>query len=418
MDRHVVVHIGDVHLQHGHPRNADRLQALDQIVNETIAREDLALVLIPGDLFHQKSTPDDRNALAARLLRLANVAPVLMVRGNHDAVGDLEIFARLQARWPIMVVTHPTVMWVTLPTGAAAAVACLPYPDKYGLVAAGVPHADLSGTALQLLDSIFLNFAYTLTEAAKKGAIPLFMAHANIRGAISSTGQPQIGQELELDVALLGRLPVLYWAMNHIHRAQVVGQGNFAGSVAAMDHGETEAKSYNVIEVLPFAEGAWSAVWTREPIHTPPLFHVDGVVTRDGFRLAEGSGQELERRWHAGDWTDADVRVRFTYQQSERALVNRAAIEAKFPGALRLKVEGVAVPDRELRAPEVAAATTLAAKLAAFSKVDTLPTSRADKLALLEIVTDWPDSSVTSQVALALKAIENHATRESASVAA
>jgi len=373
---HTFLHVGDVHLQAGHPRNADRLASLDQIVDDGLRLERLAAWLIPGDLFHARSSVTDRNDLAERLALMATKAPVVLVRGNHDQPGDLDIFARLKTAWPIYLATRPGVITVPLPTGAIAAIACLPYPDKFGLVAAGVAPGEVVPTAGELLDVICMQLAHELEAVAHITRIPLFAGHANIRGAIASTGQPQIGLEIELDQAILARLPAVYCALNHIHKPQEVGAGVYAGSIAAMDHGETEAKSYVVLEVAQSATG-WVATWTRQPLRTPPMFHVDGTLTRTGFQCA---AQEDQR----DSWAGCDVRVRYTYKASEKALLDDGVIRQLFGSALRLKVEAVAQPDRELRAPAVAAAKTLPEKLAAYRQVEQLEPSVTEKLSALE----------------------------------
>jgi len=376
------LHVGDVHLQHGHPRNPDRLASLDQILAHGLAFEGLGAWLIPGDLFHSRSSVTDRNDLAERLVRMADRAPVVLVRGNHDQPGDLDIFAKLKARWPVSVVTRPDVLRVPLPTGETAAIACLPYPDKFGLVAAGVAPGDVVRTAGELLDTIVMTLAHGLETEIAAGCIPLFIGHANIRGAIASTGQPQIGQEIELETAMLARLRAVYCGLNHIHKPQQVGDGVFAGSIAAMDYGEAEAKSVVLIEAARDPSGTWRAQWTRRPLETPPMHHVEGRLTRDGFVTGGG---ELHHA-HIIDWTGCDVRVRYSFKASEKDALDHDSVRRLFAAALRLKIEPIAEPDRALRSQAVADATTLADKLVAYA--ETLGTVTSDdvlaKLAALE----------------------------------
>lgn len=372
-----LVHIGDVHLQHGHQRNVDRLAALDQIVAENVSRPGLGAWLIPGDLFHQKSTAEDRNALADRLTRMAAVAPVCLVRGNHDQIGDLDIFAKLNTRWPIYVFTRPGIYDVPAATNAMLAIAAVPYPDKHGLVAGAVAPGDISAVAAQALDVVFLQLGHDLATARVGGALCVFMGHFNVRGAVASTGQPQIGHEQEVDRLSLERLPVVYCALSHIHEPQEVGVGVYAGSIAAMDYGESTPRSYVVVEAERVRAG-WQATWSRQPINTPQMDHVEGRLTPSGFRLKEHPDAELE--YQAGAWSGHDVRVRYSYLSSEKAVIDDRCIRELFKDALRLKVEGFAIPDRELRAPEVAAAKTLPEKLAAFRKVEQLEPTVADKL--------------------------------------
>lgn len=390
------IHVGDVHLQAGHPRNADRLQALSQIVEEGLALEQLGAWLIPGDLFHQRSTPEDRNELATTLALMAAKAPVVLVRGNHDQPGDLDIYSRLRATWPVYVAINPGVIDIPLATGEVAVIACLPYPTKAGLAGTGVVPSDTSQTSVDLFDVIFMDFGNALEQCRGGRVIPLFMGHVNVRGSVSSTGQPQIGQELELDRLALARLPAVYCALNHIHKAQEVGYGVYAGSIAAMDHGETEAKSYVVVEAYRHGGTTeWTASWSRRPINTPRMWHIDGTLDREGFHFTDAVALE--------DLAGGDVRVRYHYKASEKAALSENTIREIFASALRLKIEGVVIPDRDLRAPAVAAARTLPEKLAAYRNVDQLETSVAVKLALLQAA---DVDGVLAQVAERLMDIE------------
>lgn len=404
MTPQLFVHIGDIHLAHHSSRNADRLQALDQIIRENEGCDFLSAWLIPGDVFDAKSSIDDRNTWASFLTRMGAVAPIVKVRGNHDAVGDLQIFQRLKTRWPVYVLERPGVIEVPLPRGEVAACACLPYPDKFGLVSAGVVPGDVPQTATELLDVVFMRMAHDLQVARDSGAIPLFLGHVNVRGSIASTGQPQIGKEQEIDRASLDRLPVVYRALSHIHAPQEVGSGVYAGSIIANDYGEAEAKSYVLVEVTRQADGIWTGEWRRVPIATPKMFHVTGRVDPTGFYLPPDCDEEIARRCCQRDWAGCDVRLRYSYKTSEKpALPSEDAIREHFTGALRFKIEGVAVPDRELRSPAVAAARTLPEKLAAYRQVETLDGSIAEKLSALQQQT--PEQLLES-VAASLAEIE------------
>src|SRR5690606_9827801 len=147
-------------------RNADRLKALDQVISEARSIEgDLSGVLIPGDLFHQKSTVEDRNALAPRLQALAALAPVVLTYGNHDVPGDLDIFAKLEAKWPIYVIDPPRVILFDTPSCADLASFALAHPNKGGLVRAGVEHDHLGQAAHALLEPVFMSAAAELEAA-------------------------------------------------------------------------------------------------------------------------------------------------------------------------------------------------------------------------------------------------------------
>src|SRR5581483_3778690 len=115
-----LVHIGDFHAAPG-PRNADRYRALDQIISESLQLPRLGAFLWPGDLFDAASSTEDRNGLDERLQRMADAAPVVICYGNHDRAGDLDGFARLQAKHRIYVIARPQVQVLQLATGELAA---------------------------------------------------------------------------------------------------------------------------------------------------------------------------------------------------------------------------------------------------------------------------------------------------------
>lgn len=374
-----IIGVGDIH-EHPGPRNVDRIKALDQIIAEGLTVDQIGAWALAGDLFHAKSTVEGRNALDERIQRMAAVAPVLIVRGNHDEPGDLDGFGRLKAGWPIYVFERPHVAVIRLATGQMAGVFALPYPTKAGLVSAGVVPADVVEAAAGLLDPIFMLAAAQLQQARDAGYMTFMLAHANIVGSISSSGQPQWGREIEVSAGHLERLGPILKLFGHIHKPQEISGAIYIGSVCRLDFGEVEEKRYVVAELAPDS----SHTHTSKAIVVAPMFHVEGDLTREGFRLAEGSSGEVERRYHAGDWHGCDVRARYRYQASEKAVLNDAFVARHFNTALRLKLESVVIADREVRSPAVALARTLQEKLAAYRQQDALPPVVADMVTALE----------------------------------
>lgn len=378
-----VLAIGDTHLRASSRRNAARLAALDQIV---AACDELNpdLIVWPGDLFDTKSTIEDRNTLRAYVKRLAAYAAILIVRGNHDAPGDLDIFGDLKTGHAVYVITTPQIFHWIATSGPGLCIACLPYPEEGGLAAMGIAPPDVPDVAAAALDAIFMGFAGNLQAQAAVGVPGLFIGHANVVGAVASTGQPLIGAEIALrpeHLARLGRdVPVL---LSHIHAPQTVHGATYIGSIAPMDWGEVEPKRFLVLD----HDGVeWST--TSHPIDLPRLYHVSGVLSRSGFEWVVQRGPEGAITEAPASWKGHEVRVRFRFQASETALLTQAEarILAEFADASHLEIEPVAVPDRAVRAPEVAAAQTTADKLRAYCALSGLEVSDGvlAKLARLE----------------------------------
>lgn len=393
--------IGDFHAAPG-PRNADRYTALDQIIREGLTLSRLGAWLWPGDLNDARMTIDDRNALAERLVTMGMVAPVVICYGNHDLPGDLDVFARLKTGHPIYVVDTPHCLRFRLATGENATAFVLPYPHKAGLAAAGLAPSDVVATAGDLLEPIFMVAADELEKARAAGDLTLMIGHVNVAGAIASTGQPNIGREIELSPRHLERLGDIPKLLNHIHKPQEIAGAHYAGSVCRLDYGEVEEKRFLLVHF--YDED--SEIVSR-PIAIAPMFHIDGRLDPRGFSVDsrdEKDDEEIHRRLAAKDWTGCDVRVRYSYRSSEKAVLDEQTVRDQFVGALRLKVEGIVdVSDREIRSPEVAAAKTLPEKVAAYRKVETLEPSVADKLAALE---QQDAARLLASVSAALVAIE------------
>lgn len=355
----VVLQIGDTHLAPG-PRQADRLSALDQI--EARARElasdgSLEGVVWPGDLYHGESTIADRNLLVSRVQALANLAPVVICYGNHDHPGDLDLLEQLDARWAVTVVSQPRLVRLL-----TTAMFVLPYPHKAGLVAAGIAKADQGDVGADILLAVMHDAAAQLAAAQAEGFATMFVAHVNVAGAESSTGQPQIGREIDLPPAWLELLPAETAVLgNHIHKHQVAGRLVYAGSIARMDFGECEAKVY--LEWTR-AGGGWT--WVAREVAIPRQILLEGRLSREGFLLESVDGRPVLEDDDPGDLAGADVRVRFRFLKAEAGVMAVAHIHAFVAGCRSLTLDPVAILEHTVRAPAVAAAESVEEKVVAY----------------------------------------------------
>lgn len=387
---HRVIHIGDLHLG-PNARQADRLAALDLIIDIGIAQGDIALWAIPGDLFHSRSSIEDRNELAPRLQRMAHVAPVALVYGNHDAPGDLELLARLKAPWPITVASQSGVDYFVGGTGEVIAAAFIPYPSRAMLVAGGVDSAALEQTGSRMFETLVIGLAASLEDIAGgvvegEPYIPIVLGHFNVVGARASSGQPQIGREIEVSEAALQRfMPNAYVGLNHIHKHQPVGRAVFAGSGCRLDFGEVEPKGYVEVTYVKVA-GSWCHTWQFVELPVAPLWHVEGELTRDGFTFVCTTGVGGDVVDTPTTWKGSEVRVRYRFNKAEAGVIDEAHIHAEFAEAKALKLDPVPVHEQRVRAPEVAAAVTLEDKVKACCELQQIPftSGMAAKLAALQ----------------------------------
>ena len=349
-----VIHIGDIHLQHGHPRNADRLAALDQIVAYAqTSKVPIDAIVIPGDVWHIKPTTPDINAFEARASALANIADLVICYGNHDEPASLNIFGKTRTKHRITVVDVPCVVYAGVK--ADLAIFVWPWTYKAGLVTQGVAPDAIGTEARPHIETIFRSCAALIHD--ERGYLPLAIGHWQISGAIASTGQPQIGRPgIEIDQTLLDLLGPIYKGANHIHKHQTAGGAVYAGSICRMDFGENEDKGFLVVDIFPGGAFEWEFV----PLRVPAQITIEGeLVRKDG-------------QWHfitespVPDVTGADVRCLYHYKQAEAAALDLDLLQETFVGARSYKLEGIPELEHQIRAPEIVAAVTLEAKARAY----------------------------------------------------
>lgn len=338
------------------------------ITSDLVARRP-DLVLLGGDLFERRPTPEETLLACEWVQSLARLAPVVVIYGNHDAPQSLEPLALLDAPHPIIVADRPAVHLV-----AGVAVACLPWPRPANLLAAlgrAVPAEESAQHAVEALRAVLLGLGDQL-EAHDGPRVVL--SHAMVRGSRTSTGQPLVGCDLEIGLDDLALARADAYLLGHVHARQGWGVPHrigiapihYPGSPRRTSYGEVEPKGYMLFD---FGEGRlrWKHVDTPA---TPML-----LLTGEYVSVDEGpEGRDIDRVLlhpeHNADVAGAEVRLRYHVVAHERDAGKRAAerlrAELVERGAVAIKVEEVVVAETRARSPEVAAAQTLTEKIDAY----------------------------------------------------
>lgn len=366
--------IADSHYDE-HSRFEECVRIHDWIARDLTERG-VDLVLHAGDVFERKSTPRERMAFASWMRTVAVQAPVVIVRGNHDSVGDLPLFEKLETAHPVIVEEAAAVHVV-----AGVAVGCLAWPRRAELLAAAgldgkEATEELAGEAMRAV------LAGIGMEMRQHEGPRVLLAHAMVRGSVTSTGQPLVGCDLEIgveDLALSGAHVV---ALGHVHKGQAWTASStgapvvYPGSPRRSNFGELEPKAYLVVEI----DDAGSVRVKRIETPATPMVHVDAEVSLEGDVLELRVDPEMEAV------VGGEVRLRYVVDADQReggkSLAARTRADLMAAGAVDVKVEEVVRPTTRARAPEVAKASTLEEKLRAFWDVKgtTPDESRATEL--------------------------------------
>lgn len=340
-------------------------------IADDLERRGVDLILHGGDVYERRSTPAERRAVFAWVRACADVAPVVIVRGNHDVIGDLTLLEYIEGRHPVRVVEAARVIWA-----AGVAVACLAWPRKAYLALSG-PDTDAAtevGNVLRHMGG----------KLAEHDGPSILLTHAMVNGARTSTGQPLVGCDLEITFADLQLAGADVTILGHVHKGQELGGSDstfYVGSPRRTAFGELEAKRYALID---FA--------TPESHMVPPsIEYIETPARRMVHLEARWSVDDGDGLWsidHPGGGVEgAEVRLRYSSPADGRA---GAAAHAKIErarligehGAHSVKIEEVVIPHTRARAPQIVDAQTLDAKLETLwvSRDDVPDAERMDRL--------------------------------------
>lgn len=277
-----IFHTSDWHLGvqvRNEPRGADHDALIDELV-AIAAQADPDLIVHTGDLFDgfRPPMPDLDRAIRA-LRRLAEVAPVALLAGNHDSAGTLQVVATAvdddidvqlaDGTWsPYSPCRQPVRVLHSIVPPTRGLVAT--YTGKRGVDVrfAGLPFVHQGRTFTDFGRVLEANATYldamrvmvdalTATASAqldRSRQVMVMASHVHVSGAkVSSERKLSVSDTYAADE---NQLPAdyAYLALGHIHVPQAVagGRGRYAGSLLEVDFGEEgEAKRVLVVDCAP-----------------------------------------------------------------------------------------------------------------------------------------------------------------------
>jgi exonuclease SbcD len=260
-----LLHTSDWHVGRtirGRDRSDEHRAVLAEIGDVARARE-VDLVVVAGDLFESAApTPDAERIVYRALLDLAEVAPVVVVSGNHDnerrlaAVEPLLGLGRITTRALLAKPDEGGVLAYTSARGERINVALLPWLSHRHIVRGDdLMEHDADEHAGQYAERL-ARIVRTLTEGFTSDAVNVIAGHAMIFGGATGGGE-RLHHTLQDYCVSATAFPASahYVALGHLHRAQQLGAQPpvwYCGSPLQLDFGETEdAKAVLVVEATP-----------------------------------------------------------------------------------------------------------------------------------------------------------------------
>lgn len=365
-----IAHISDSHFDERR-RLEDTLSAHMCAVKQ-MAEAGVDLILHTGDLAERKTSPKERLAICEFLQAACEVAPVVIIKGNHDAQLDLLIWHELSEgrAWPITVLEQPVghagPESAVLPTPCQQlALLALPWMDKSHYQArldVAVDAASAKDAAQQAAELLLMGLQATTAEAKAKGMEVILAGHLNVLGASVASGQVPQGTTVDLTPQQLQAVGADYVALGHIHKAQAWAGVTYAGSPVRQDFGEPEEKGWVLVEIL-----ADATVCSFKEIPGPEMVKEELDLTEEHEHL-----QETIEAWISGQafWNRGMpplVQLKIHLHADDMSMVSRAKVEAALTEyCSQVSVELIPHHTTAIRSAAILKAQSLQDKLAAY----------------------------------------------------
>lgn len=331
-----ILHTSDWHVGRrirGRDRSQEQREVLAEIVG--LADEhDVDLTVVAGDVFDTAAPTPTAEEIAWRtLLDLSEIAPVVVVAGNHDNPARLDAVAPLLERAGITVVGAPR----SPEDGGVASfddlglrVAMLPFVSQRGIVrVADLMSSDADQHAGQFEDRM-RRVVERLTAGMTTDTVNLLVSHLTVYGALAGGGERSahiFGYAVPANL-FPGHLS--YVALGHLHRQQKMPHSSavwYSGSPLQLDFGEVnDQKGALLVKAEPGRPAS-----------------VEELPLSSGRRLVSVTGtlsQVLERSDSV-----ADAYVRVVLQEPGRVGL-ADEVRAVIPDAVEVVLES---PDRGRR---------------------------------------------------------------------
>jgi len=333
-----VAHLADSHLDE-RDELEDNFRVHDAAI-EAIEEAGPEVILHAGDFHNRRSSPDVRQVGLEIIDRLAAIAPVVLVRGNHDVPRDLLVYAGRRGKYRV----HVAEFAQTITIKRGLFVQCLPWVDKVFL-ATKVPIGEATATntdeRAKLAIRQILDFFAASADPAK--GVTVGAGHVLVGGSVLSTGQTLIGAGVEVASGDLARTGAALWALGHIHKAQPFGESTacevrYSGSLQRLNFGEPETKSITIWTLRRDASALGGAV--VEDVQAVPM----PARKIERLEVSLATAREFIERGVDGVPLDIDaarVRIRFEATPEELAALDREKLEKVLlaAGAVSVKIE-------------------------------------------------------------------------------
>ncbi|HUT16128.1 MAG TPA: exonuclease SbcCD subunit D, partial [Anaerolineae bacterium] len=235
-----VLHFADAHLgveNYGRPdastglhtRLLDFLRSFDEMIDRA-EEEEVDLAIFAGDAYKTRNpSPTQQREFAKRIMRLADICPVVMVAGNHDVFSakgratTLDIFGLIPLyqteRGSVSVSTRPGIH-IFETNREFVQIIAIPWIVRSHMLAAVKTQG---GNVNEMIQNSLRVLIEGLLGQADPNVPTILAAHGTVAGAVyGSEHSASLGAEIILPPELFYDRRIDYVALGHIHKHQIL----------------------------------------------------------------------------------------------------------------------------------------------------------------------------------------------------
>lgn len=375
------IHTADLHLDADAKKKEKAELSLQQIL-QYCENVKVNAVIVAGDVFEKKQSYSRNSAVPIalkffhKLSRLVDFVFICAGNASHDEPGSIELLHQIEPN--VYAYEYPVVLGVGVygaldilrvrgeifhtPENVEYIVTLVPYPTKASLLI----EDSIDNNNANFIDKFEQVFEHIGNVTLNYNCPKLLAFHGNVQGSRLSTGQTLVSQDIMVAPSTLERALHDYYALGHIHLLQEITPNMFySGSIYNKNWGETEQKSFMVIEYDK-----------SDPFHTKidirpislesarPMIKLDAEFV-DGNLMTEAGELLLY------DVKDEEYRIRIKVNENDRGSITDYVLESirdHFGGDVKIEFNIVPV-ERESRSEKIMTCKTLIDEVKEYAAV-------------------------------------------------
>lgn len=387
------IHTADWHADSDSKKQNKLEASLSQIVEYCKANK-VNAIIHAGDIWEKKQSYADKSGVPVVIEYLRQLSKlvdfIFITKGNnsHDEPGSVALLHQMEPN--IYAYEYPVCLAVETKTYSREKefteliiidllrledfnyevvesfdyiISLIPYPTKASFIqekSIDNNNSDFLGLFEQVFDQI--------GDTTKPYSCPKILAfHGNVVGSRLSTGQTLVSQDIMVAPSTLEKAKHDYYALGHIHLRQFFKPNmGYSGSIYNKNWGETEQKSFEVIEFIGVPTNKFEICSEQIMLKSAkPMIKEELQFLSGEFFYKDGDEVQFNQV------TEAEYRLRIEVKENDRALITDDKIQMlrKIFGE-EVKIEYNIIPDqRESRSEKIMHCKSLLDEVSEYAAV-------------------------------------------------